>query len=139
MTAKDVRWQQRLENFDRALALLEEAFLRPPDQLSALEKEGAIQRFEFTFELAWKTLKDYLEHSGLTIQPATPRECLKVGYSAGILANGDEWLAMLDLRNGLSHVYDAARFEVALATIRTTSLPDLRQLHQWLLAQRDVA
>ena len=55
-----VRWRQRFENFERAFRLLREAFEKDPAQMSDLEKEGVVQRFEYTFELAWKTLKDYL-------------------------------------------------------------------------------
>jgi len=55
-----IRWRQRFENFERAFLLLREAFEKDPAAMSDLEKEGAIQRFEYTFELAWKTLKDYL-------------------------------------------------------------------------------
>ena len=61
----DIRWKQRFQNFDRAFILsrsaMEEHEMRT---FSMLEREGLIQRFEFTYELAWKTLKDYLEYSG---------------------------------------------------------------------------
>ena len=55
----DIRWKQRFENYEKALTLLREALV-DVESLSALEKEGAVQRFEFTFELGWKTLNDYL-------------------------------------------------------------------------------
>ncbi len=51
-----IRWRQRFENFERAFRLLQEAFEKDPSQMSDLEKEGVVQRFEYTFELAWKTL-----------------------------------------------------------------------------------
>ena len=60
----DIRWQQRFDNFDRALGLLREALANGPAALNQLEKEGVVQRFEYTLELAWKTIKDYLEESG---------------------------------------------------------------------------
>jgi len=81
----DVRWKQRFQNFDRAVVLLREPIERGVENLSDLEKEGTIQRFEFAIELAWKTLKDYLEHSGKVIQPDTPRAIIKEAFAARIL------------------------------------------------------
>lgn len=63
----DIRWQQRFDNFDRALGLLREALANGPAALNQLEKEGVVQRFEYTLELAWKTIKDYLEGSGVVL------------------------------------------------------------------------
>ena len=68
----DIRWKQRFDNFDRAFVLLREALEPGLAALSQLEKEGTIQRFEIAFELAWKTMKDYLEENGLVVSPATP-------------------------------------------------------------------
>jgi len=65
----DVRWKQRFQNFDRAFVLLRDGLEPGPAALSPLEKEGIVQRFEYSFELAWKTLKDFLEESGLVISP----------------------------------------------------------------------
>ena len=95
----DTRWKQRFQNFDRALVLLREALERGPGVLSNLEKEGVIQRFEYTFELAWKTIKDFLEEGGLIISPLTPRQVLKDAYVAKVLADGQGWIDMLDHRN----------------------------------------
>ena len=74
---QDIRWRQRFENFDRALGLLREALADGQENLSPLEQEGATQRLEYTLELAWKCMKDYLEDSGVTISPATPRQVIK--------------------------------------------------------------
>ena len=72
----DIRWKQRFQNFDRGVVLLREALESGPSALSALEKEGVIQRFEYTFELAWKTIKDFLEAGGLVVSPITPRQVI---------------------------------------------------------------
>ena len=72
----DIRWKQRFANFDRAVVLLREPIERGLDSLSALEKEGMIRRFKFAMELAWKTLKDYLEHEGTVVTPVTPRRVI---------------------------------------------------------------
>ena len=125
----DIRWQQRFQNYARAFALLHEALERQPAELSALEKEGAIRRFDYTVELAWKTLKDYLEAGGLVITPVTPRQVIKDAFAAKVIANGTVWIAMLDQRNLLSQTYDLAVFEAAVEQIASTYLPALADLH----------
>ena len=72
----DIRWKQRFQNFQKAFMLLHEALEHGPSELSLLEKEGVIQRFEYSFELALKTVKDFLEDGGLVITPVTPRQVL---------------------------------------------------------------
>jgi nucleotidyltransferase substrate binding protein (TIGR01987 family) len=129
----DVRWKQRFQSFDRALVLLREPFERDVATLSNLEKEGTVQRFEFTVELAWKTLKDYLEHEGELIVPATPRNVIKEAFSAGILSDGQVWIDMLDHRNLLSHTYDAVTFDKAVLAIRDRYLAAIEELHLWLM------
>ena len=129
--SEDIRWQQRFQNFDRAVRLLREPMERDVAALSALEREGTIQRFEFAVELAWKTLKDYLEHEGRTLQPVTPRSVIKEAFSAGILRDGQVWIDMLDHRNLLSHSYDAAVFEKAVLARRDRYHAAIEWLHAW--------
>ena len=112
-----------------------EALERGPAVLSNLEKEGVIQRFEYTFELAWKTIKDFLEEGGLIISPLTPRQVLKDAYVAKVLADGQGWIDMLDHRNLLSHTYDFAVFEKAVDVIAARYLPALEDLHEFLVVQ----
>jgi nucleotidyltransferase substrate binding protein (TIGR01987 family) len=128
----DVRWKQRFENFDRAVNLLRVPFERDVSALSDLEKEGTIQRFEVAVELAWKTVKDYLVYQGQTVEPVTPRNVLKEAYSAGIIANGQVWMDMLDHRNLLSHTYSAAVFETVVIAIRDRYLGAIESLRDWL-------
>ena len=87
--SSDSRWKQRFDNFDRAFVLLREVYERKLDSLSRLEKEGAIQRFEVGFELAWKTIKDYLEESGVVVDPVTPRNVIKEAFTARLLDDAD--------------------------------------------------
>src|SRR5271156_3893945 len=115
--AADVRWKQRFQNFDRAYKLLAEALRDGPHKLSLLEKEGVVQRFEFTFELAWKTVKDFLENGGLVISPVVPRQVIKEAFAAKLLPDGQVWIDMLDHRNRLSHTYSEAVFEKAVEAI----------------------
>ncbi len=75
--SKDVRWKQRFQNFDKAFVLLRSAFDdRNLEDFSDLEQEGIIQRFEFTFELAWKTIKDYLQDNGV-IRSTVCEQCFE--------------------------------------------------------------
>lgn len=127
----DVRWKQRFSNFSRALTLLRDALARGPTALSTLEKEGAIQRFEYTFELAWKLLKDYQEAEGAIISPLTPRQVIKDAFAARLLADGQAWIDMLDHRNLLSHNYDEGVFAAALDAVAQRYLPALAAVHAW--------
>lgn len=128
----DIRWKQRFQNFDRAFVLLRDALENGPDCLNQLEKEGVIQRFEFSFELAWKTLKDYMEEAGFVFATITPRQVLKDAFAAKILKDGQVWIDMLDHRNLLSHTYNLASFEKAVEAIHNRYLAAIAQLHDYL-------
>lgn len=132
----DIRWKQRFQNFDRAFVLLREAMEQGPAALNQLEKEGVIQRFEYCFELAWKTAKDFMEASGFVFATVTPRQILKDAFAAKILTEGQVWIDMLDHRNLLSHTYDFANFEKAVEAIHTHYLAALGQLHEFLQQER---
>jgi len=86
---QDIRWQQRFKNFQRAFLLLREALEKEPETLSQLEKEGIIQRFEYTFELAWKVLKDKMEFDGLEINQISPKAVVRQAYAAKYLDDLD--------------------------------------------------
>lgn len=124
----DIRWKQRFANLTQAHELLEEALRQGIGTLNQLEKEGLTQRFEYTFELAWKTLKDYLEESGIQLSIATPREVIKEAFAAKIITDGAQWIRMLDHRNVLSHTYDVKRFETAIQAIEAQYVILLRDL-----------
>ena len=128
----DIRWQQRLVSFGKALKLLQEAMLNGPGALNQLEKEGAIQRFEYCFELGWKTTKDYMEANGFVFAVLMPRQVLKEAYAAKIIANGEVWIAMLDHRNLLSHTYNSVLFEQVVEAIQESYLPALEQLREFM-------
>ena len=99
---EDIRWKQRFDNFDRAFTLLRTALQSCAlDDFSDLEQEGIIQRFEYSFELAWKTMKDYLENSGVALSPVTPRAVIKEAFAAKMIDDGDGWIAMMLDRNQL--------------------------------------
>jgi nucleotidyltransferase substrate binding protein (TIGR01987 family) len=133
---EDIRWQQRFENFERAFSLLREALNRGPAALNQLEKEGVVQRFEYTLELAWKTIKDFLESSGFVFTAVTPRQVIRDAFAAKIIADGQAWIDMIDHRNLLSHTYDPANFEEAVEAIHSRYLGSLGQVHDFLGQQR---
>lgn len=132
----DIRWQQRFENFDRALSLLKDALSRGPTVLNQLEKEGTIQRFEYTLELAWKTIKDYLEESGVVLSAVTPRQVIKDAFAARLIADGQTWIDMIDHRNLLSHTYDPTNFEEAVDAIHGRYLAAFRQVRDLLESRK---
>jgi nucleotidyltransferase substrate binding protein (TIGR01987 family) len=128
----DIRWKQRFQNFDRAFVLLRDALENGPGALNQLEKEGVIQRFEYCFELAWKTIKDYLEEGGFLFVMVTPRQVLKDAYAAKILEDGQVWIDMLDHRNLLSHTYSPVVFEQAVEAIHRRYLAGIEHLHDFM-------
>ena len=105
---QDIRWKQRFENFQRALKQLSLAMdLKAQRPLSDLEQQGLIQGFEFTHELAWNVLKDYLEMEGiqgLIGSRSTAREAFK----RGLVVDGAVWMDMIEKRNLSSHTYNQA-------------------------------
>ncbi len=108
----DIRWKQRFQNYEKAYFLLKDALeSKELSEYSDLEKEGGIaQRYEYTFELAWKVLKDYLVYSGINLEQVTPRVVIKEAFAAKIIDDGQAWLDMLEYRNLLSHTYDKKNF-----------------------------
>ena len=129
MEAKDIRWRQRFQNLKKAYTQFEAA-IKDFDRLSVLEKEGLIQRFEYTFELSWKTLRDYLESQGISVQ--YPREVIKTAFQYDIIRDGDLWMDMLENRNLMSHTYDEERFKVAVAKIKDGFYDAVTQVYKEL-------
>lgn len=128
----DVRWKQRFQNFDKAFKRLADAILiirKDPDNV--LLQAGLIQTYEFTFELAWKTLKDYLEMEGFTVP--SPRATLRPAFQCGYIQQGDVWLKALNDRNLTAHTYDDEIAKEVIADIQQTYYFLLKDLHQWLM------
>jgi nucleotidyltransferase substrate binding protein (TIGR01987 family) len=101
--------------------------------LDDLALNGLIQRFEFTIELTWKTLKDFLEEQGFAV--LSPRETIRQGLISGYILNGQDWQDAIHYRNLLSHMYDEQHFRDAEQAIRNQFILVIRQLHQFLQAQ----
>jgi len=102
----DLRWKQRLQNYKKAFTVLEKAVkLANTRELTDLEKQGLIQGFEFTFELAWNVMKDYLEEQGI-IDIVGSKAAVRNAYKNGIIDDGQIWMDMIESRNISSHSYD---------------------------------
>lgn len=103
MDNKDVRWKQRFHNYSKALSQLQK-FIDKGD-LNELEEQGLIQAFEYTYELAWNTIKDYYENQGVTdIQGS--RDVFKLAATRDLIKNVELWMAMVNSRIKTTHTYD---------------------------------
>ena len=106
MENKDIRWQQRLANYNKALSQLYDAVkLAGKRELSRLEQQGLVQAFEYTHELAWKTLKDFLEHRG-NKDIYGSKDVTREAFKLDLIVNGEIWMDMIKSRNQTSHTYN---------------------------------
>lgn len=120
---------QKIENYHHALAQLAEAVqIYTTDPGDALYRDGLIQRFEFTVELAWKSLKEYLEDQGAVLGIASPRGVLKEAYAAGVITDAETWNRIIEARNITSHVYDEKTAQTVADQIAREFLPVLQKL-----------
>lgn len=126
---EDIRWQQRFGNYRRALAQLE-TFMEPPC-LNAREQQGLIKAFEYTFELAWNTLRDLLRSQG-TADLLGSRDTLREAFRLGLLEDGEAWMLMIQDRNLTSHTYNRATADAIGAHIVERYLPCFQQLRSRL-------
>lgn len=102
----DIRWHQRLANYEKAFARLAAAVeLASQRPLTDLEKQGLIQSFEFTHELAWNVMKDYFAWQG-TVDITGSRDATRESFSKGLVADGEGWMEMIRSRNQTSHTYN---------------------------------
>ena len=113
-----------------AIEKLNKAFLKLREGIESasteLEKDGVIQRFEFTFELLWKTLKIILEYKGIEVR--SPRSAIKEAFKAGLIEDDEIFLDMLEDRNLTSHIYDEETSEEIFERIKKVYVPVLEKL-----------
>jgi nucleotidyltransferase substrate binding protein (TIGR01987 family) len=118
------RWHFRFENFRDALAKLSEAVARlSRGELSELEREGTVQRFEYTWELAWKTLRDYLADNGNAVSVPSATNVIRAAFQVNLIEDGDAWIAAMKARNEMSHEYSSESFERIVVEIKDVYLP----------------
>jgi len=107
MSSPDIRWVQRFDNFQRAFSRLSgAAALAGQRDLSDLERQGLIQAFEFTHELAWNTLKDFLPARGASEKIYGSRDATRAAFAADLIEDGEAWMEMIQHRNESSHTYN---------------------------------
>ncbi len=127
--SQDIRWLQRFANFKKALAQLEEFVEK--DHLNKFEKQGLIKAFEYSYELAWNTIKDFYENQGDTdIQGS--RDAIRLAFKRGLIEEGDRWMEMLKDRNKTSHTYNESTAEAVATNILDSYFFMFRQLDEAL-------
>ncbi len=115
--SEDVRWKQRFDNYTKALQTLRQAKkLADQRELSELEKQGLVQGFEFTYELGWKVLKDYLEEQGI-IGIIGSKNAVREAFKNGLIENGEAWMEMIKAQNLSSHTYNQDTAEEVVEAI----------------------
>lgn len=130
---EDIRWKQRFSNFSKALGHLKEA-VSSLENPSDLEKEGTVQRFEFTHELAWKVMKDFLEYEGISGITGS-RSATREAFNKGLVTEGQMWMNMLESRNKTVHTYVDEILQKEYHLIVQEYFPLLEQFHQKMREQ----
>ena len=106
MSEQDIRWEQRLSNFNKALGQLEEAVaLARERELSNLEEQGLIQAFEYTHELSWNVMKDFFAFQGNTDIKGS-RDAIREAFSTGLIEDGETWMETIPSRQNTVHTYN---------------------------------
>lgn len=127
---QDIRWKQRFQNYRKALQTLRQAVeLAGRRDLSELEKQGLIQGFEFTHELAWNVLKDYLEEQGL-LDIIGSKNATREAFRNNLISEGQAWMDMIKARNLTSHTYNPDIAEGIANDILTRFYPAFAEMEQ---------
>jgi nucleotidyltransferase substrate binding protein (TIGR01987 family) len=125
---EDVRWKQRFDNYLRAFATLRRAVdLARQRDLSELEQQGLIQAFEFTHELAWNVLKDYLEGTGISGIIGS-KGATREAFKNGLIVDGESWMEMIKARNLSSHTYNQDTADEVVTNILSRFYPAFEQM-----------
>ena len=114
MALNDIRWEQRFANYRKALSQLTKFIDK--GELSDLEEQGIIKAFEYTYELAWNTMKDYLEYQGI-VDVAGSRDSIREAFKINLIADGSAWMEMIKSRNLTSHTYNEDTAEEIVSAI----------------------
>ena len=132
----DIRWQQRFSNLELAHKnLIEMLDLLVNEPSNKAYKLAVIQSYEMDIELAWKTLKDYLNYLGYKLQ--APREVIKQAFAIEIIEDGEIWLKMLEDRNLTSHIYDEAKAQEVVDSIKDDYFSKLDFIYNFLKGKLD--
>ena len=129
---KDIRWKQRFQNFEQAFKRLKEAV--EMGELNELERNGLIQRFEFTLDLSWKVMKDFLEEKGFSFKPS-PKDTLRLAQKSEYIDYAQELIDGLDIRNELSHDYSGEKFENSEKQLREETFSAIEKVYLFFLSE----
>ena len=133
----DIRWKQRFNNYIKAFQTLVAAVeLARTRELSELEQQGLIQSFEFTHELAWNVLKDYLEEKGITGLIGS-KDATRAAFKAGLIEQGEDWMKMIEDRNRTSHTYDPHVAQAVVENILERFYPAFEKMAKTFTALND--
>jgi len=134
MMQEDIRWMQRFANFSKALGQL--AKFIEKGQLNELEKQGLIQAFEYTYELAWNTIKDYFEDQGETTIYGS-RDAFRLAFRRGLIENGKTWMDMIKSRTLTTHTYNEEIAEAIVSEIVNSYFEEFMGLRDTLQSIRE--
>ncbi len=129
MSSEDVRWQQRFANYKKALERLSSAVsLANERELSELEEQGVIKSFEYTHELAWNVMKDYLEYQG-SVNLRGSRDAIREAFKFNLVEKGELWMSTLKSRQETVHTYNEPMAKSVLELIKDQYLPIFVDFH----------
>ena len=127
--SEDIRWKQRLGNYSKALRQLTKFIEK--GELNELEQQGLIQSFEYTYELAWNTIKDFFEAQGES-DILGSRDAFRLAFKRGLIENGEVWMEMIKSRVLTSHTYNEDVAEAIARSIVTLYYDEFIRLNQRL-------
>jgi len=126
----DIRWIQRFNNYKKALAALERAVTAAQERdLNEMEEQGLVKGFEFTFELSWNLLKDYLESKGFKDFHGS-KDTFKLSFQEGLISDGELWMEMIDNRNRSSHTYEESIARQIISVVLTKYFTKFKELSE---------
>jgi len=132
MENTDIRWKHRFSNFEKFFHKLQEAI--DEEELNELERNGLVQRFEFTLDLSWKVMKDFLAYKGFNFKPS-PKDTFRQAQQSKFIDYAQQLIDGLDIRNELSHDYDGDKFEKSEEKLRAEIFPSLQKLYHFFQDQ----
>lgn len=128
----DIRWKQRFDNFKNAYKTFARTIERYEQNTDDdIIKMALVQAFEFTYELAWKTMKDYLENEGYD-EVNNSKQTIRTAFQAGLISNPEEWMAAVEKRNLASHTYNQVILDETVKYINYDFLPLVKKLYEAL-------
>jgi len=125
MKNQDIRWLQRFENYRKAVGQLTRFIEK--GELNEFEEQGLIQSFEYTYELAWNTLKDLFEQQGES-NILGSRDAFRLAFKRGLIENGEIWMDMIKSRGLTSHTYNETLAAAIVSSIRSAYFKEFVQL-----------